>query len=350
MRLTAIEDAEYKRYTSLYDFSEYLSGKTVLITGSKGIVGSGIIRWLLYENHRKKNGTHIIASSREPDIIPQYIDEGDDISFCRFGNECDLTEQIDYIIHTAAPTSNIVFKENPVESLCSIIDGAETILKLAKRETGCSVIYLSSEEVYGTPNEKLPVPETFVGTIDSLSIRNCYPLGKKTCELLCKAYYEEYGVDVKIIRPTVILGLFQPYSSVKVEAEILRCIVENKNLYMKSNGMTKKSVIYTMDAISAILTVLFKGAAGEAYNATNPDTFATVRDRAYKAFSLFNPSISVEFAKQDNAVDFGYLPQRSLQENISKLINLGWSPLTSMDEIYEIEISRFKSAISDGIN
>lgn len=343
MKLTGFEKKEYERYTSIFDYSQFLSGKTVLITGSKGIVGSGIIRWILFENERKDNGTHIIASSRSPERIPSFIEENDAISFCKFGDEGKITEHIDYIIHTAAPTSNKVFKEQPVESFHSIVNGAETVLDLAKRQKKCSVVFLSSEEAYGTPNADKPVPETFVGAIDSLNVRNCYPLGKKASELLCKAYYEEYGVDVKIIRPTVILGMYQPYESVKIEAEILRCILENKNLYMKSNGLTKKCVIFSMDAFAAVLTVLFKGKAGEAYNATNPNTYETVKDRAYKAFERFNPNVTIEFAEQDTSLASGYLPQRALQEDISKITNLGWRPLASMDDIYEIDIMRFKN-------
>ena len=342
MILSDIEKAEYGRYTAKYDFSRYFCGKTVLVTGSKGIVGSGIIRWLLFENSKHNTGTKIIASSRNPENIPDYIEEGDNVSFCRFGEEGSICEHVDYIIHTAAPTSNKVFREQPVESLRSIVDGTETILAFAKKQGDCSVIYLSSEEAYGTPNASEPVSEAYVGAIDSLNIRSCYPLGKKVAELLCRSYFEEYNVDVKIIRPTVILGLYQPYDSVKVEAEILRCVLENKNLYMQSNGMTKKCVIYTMDALSAVLTVLVKGVAGEAYNATNPETYDTVKDRAYKAFRMFNPSLSIDFAEQDTSQTLGYLPQRALQEDVSKILELGWEPLATMEDIYRIDIDRFR--------
>lgn len=341
MKLSVLEKQAYEDYIKEYDFSEYMKNKTILVTGSKGIIGSGLIRWILFVNEKCGTNTRIIASSRNPDLIPDFIETDDNIAFCRFGEEHGIVEKIDYIIHTAAPTSNKVFKEQPVESMRSIIDGAETILELARRQEKCSVIYLSSEEAYGTPNATERVKESFVGAIDSLNIRNCYPLGKKASELLCRAYFEEYGLDVKIIRPTVILGLYQPYNSVKVEAEILRCIMEDKNLYMKSDGMTKKCVIYTMDALSAVLTVLFKGKAGEAYNATNPETYETVKDRAYKAFAKFNPNVTIEFAKQDTSIASGYLPQRALQEDISKISDLGWNPLASMDDIYEIDIKRF---------
>lgn len=343
MRLTDLEEPIYEKYIEEYDFTEYLRDKTILITGSKGIVGSGLIRWILLVNQRCGTNTHIIASTRTPEFVPDYIDDDDSIVFCRFGEEQNLAEQIDYIIHAASPTSNKIFQEQPVETLRTIVEGTAMILELARKQENCTVLYLSSEEVYGTPDKPEPVQETFVGAVDSLNVRSCYPLGKKVSELLCKAYFKEYGMNVKIIRPTVILGLYQPYDSVKVEAEILRCILEGKNFCMKSSGKTRKCVIYTMDALTAIFTVLFKGNAGEAYNATNPDTYESVRGRADKAFARFNPDVGIEFVGQDISKTLGYLPERALQEDIGKIRGLGWRPLASMDDIYTVDLKRFSS-------
>ena len=65
-----------------------------------------------------------------------------------------------------------------------------------------------------------------------------------------------FGIDVKIIRPTVIHGLFQRYEETRVVNELLQCLLENKNFVMQSDGMTKKCMMYSLDAISAIFTVM----------------------------------------------------------------------------------------------
>ena len=259
MKLTDIEEREISKYVKLFDFSESLKDRTLLVTGSKGIVGSGIVKWILYENEHNNLNCRIIASTRDVTRKPSYIEDTDNITYVTFGKELEecADMQIDYVVHSAAPTSNKVFKSQPVESLHVIVDGTEQMLQLS-RQHNAKMIYLSSEEAYGTPDAEKPIKEDFVGAINSLSTRSCYPLGKKVAELLCRSYYEEYGVDVCIIRPTVILGLWQEYDSVKVEAEILRCIIENKNLYMMSDGSTKKCVIYSLDAVSAVLLVLTK--------------------------------------------------------------------------------------------
>lgn len=348
MILTAIEEREISKYTKLFDFSKELKGKTLLITGSKGIVGSGIIKWLLYENGNKNLNCRIIASTRDVTRKPSYIEDKDNITYITFGKELEdcADMQIDFVVHAAAPTSNKVFKSHPIESLHVIVDGTERMLQLA-RQHNAKMIYLSSEEAYGTPDEEKPISEDYIGAINSLSTRSCYPLGKKVAELLCRSYFEEYGVDVKIIRPTVILGLWQEYDSVKVEAEILRCILENKDLFIKSDGLTKKSVIYSLDAISAVFTVLMGGGkSGEAYNATNPATFCSVRDRAYAAFKEFNPNVTIEFATVDLSQKSGYLPKRSICEDITKISQLGWKPHADMSYIYSIDISRFKNNVN----
>ena len=110
---------------------------------------------------------------------------------------------------------------------------------------------------------------------------------------------------------------------------------------MKSDGSTKKCVIYSLDAVSAVLTVLTKGLAGEAYNATNPDTFCSVKDRAYNAFAEFAPSVTIEFETDCNAQQLGYLPKRSLCEDVTKISKLGWKHYADMSYIYMIDIERF---------
>lgn len=164
MILTEIEAREISKYSKLFNFSNELSGKTILVTGAKGIVGSGIIKWLLYENEKHSMNCRIIASTRNASSIPPYIESQDNIVYVPYGDELESCSdmQIDYIVHAAAPTSNRIFKSNPVESLRVIVDGTERMLQLAQRHNS-KMIYLSSEEIYGTPCEEKPVTEEFPG-------------------------------------------------------------------------------------------------------------------------------------------------------------------------------------------
>ena len=343
MKTTDIEKKELSKYIELFDFNGFINKKTILITGSKGLVGTGLVKWILFQNQIKGTDTRIYASTRNPNEIPEYIEESDNIRYVKYGAENSIDERIDYIVHAASPTGNKYHMQHPVETFRTNVDGMEMMLDLSLKNAGCSVIYLSSEEIYGLPADDSPaMTEDMVGAIDSLNLRSCYPLGKKASEFLCYASAEEYGIDVKIIRPTVIHGLFQRYEETRVVNELLRCLVENKDFIMKSDGLTKKCMMYSLDAISAIFTVLFKGEKGEAYNASNPDTFITVRDLAQHLVKTFNPSIKVIFEKGTATKADGFLPHRTIVQDCSKLINLGWKPYGSLTHIYEVDLERFK--------
>ena len=342
MKLSSIEYKELSFYTNKFEFGKFLQDKTILITGSKGLVGTSLIKWLLLQNSLNKTNTHIVASTRNPDEIPDYIEKTDNIEFIKYGTESSFSKSIDYIVHAASPTGNQYHMLHPVETFKTNVDGIETMLELAKNNKECMLIYLSSEEVYGLPPDDSPaMREDMFGAIDSMNLRSCYPLGKKASEFLCYAYVHEYGVKAKIIRPTVIHGLFQRYEEPRVANELLRCIIENKDLIMKSDGLTKKCIMYSLDAASAIFTVLFKGNSGEAYNATNPATFLTVNDLANYLFNRFNPNLKIVFDQEKANKNDGFLPHRTLLQDCTKLMKLGWEPIASLDHIYEVDIERF---------
>lgn len=342
MRLSSLEKTEYGRYIEEFDFAAFMKDKTFLITGSGGMTGSAIMKWILYENRIHDANARIYASTRHPERLPDYIEQNDNIVMCEFGKEEDVIggAGVDYIIHAASPTERGFFIRYPAETLKIIIEGTIKALDIC-REKKSAFILLSSVEVYGAADTEIPVGEESAGAIDSLNIRNGYPLGKKGAEFLTHAYSREYGCDTKVARISAIQGLYQDYDEQRIFNEITRCILENKNLTMKSDGMSKKSIVYTLDAVSGIFTALFKGEKGEAYNITNPETFLTMRGLAERMFSTFNPEIRIEY-DITSETDTGYLPHLSLVQSIEKISRLGWKPITDLERIYQIDIGRWK--------
>ncbi len=342
MKITDLEKKEILKYISLFPFTENIKNKTFLVTGAGGMTGQAVIKWLLLEN--EINGTHafVYASTRNPQKGLAYLDETDSVILCEFGKEKEAIgeKQVDYIIHGAAPTARTFFMEHPVETFDIIANETLRLLKLAQEKEHCRFLYLSSMDVYGTPHSEEPVAESYVGTIDPLNIRNAYPVGKRSGEFLCNAFEKEYGVDTVIVRPASIQGLFQPYEEPRVFNEILRCLAEKRNLVLKSDGTVRKCFLYTLDAVSAIFTVLFYGKRGEAYNVTNPETFRPLKDIAEHLFRQFSPTNKVVFEIQKESVT-GYLPSFSFVQSNEKICALGWKPVCSMDEIYEIDLKRF---------
>ena len=84
MKYTDVEFRELSEYIENNDFDRYLNGKTILITGSKGLVGTSLVKWILLQNKIKNCNTHIIASTRNPEDVPGYIENCDSIEYCEY--------------------------------------------------------------------------------------------------------------------------------------------------------------------------------------------------------------------------------------------------------------------------
>lgn len=343
MKLSALENNEFRRYVNFCPITGILKNKTFLITGSKGLFGEGLIKFLLFLNYKNDLNLRIFASTRNPEKRMEYLDTFDPVVLCKFGNEesCVLENKIDYIIHCAAPTERQFFIDCPSETFRVIVDETERLLDLAKRSHVDSFLYLSSVEAYGSASSSDPINESYIGKVDQLNIRSGYPIGKKAAEFLVFSYFKEFGVPGKIVRPSSVQGLFQPYSEDRVYNQILRCMIENKNLVLNTKGQSKKSIIYSLDAITGILYILINGKSGEAYNLTNPSTFMTVAETASKVFQNFKPNLSIDYDIKPNS-ETGYLPPLCLLQDIGKIAKIGWAPHTDLIDIYRIDLERFK--------
>ena len=336
-----IFEEEFCRYAKYINYS-LLKDKTFLITGAKGYLASATIRFLLYLNKTYNLNLFIYGATRNPAKIPDYIQEYQAIKYINFDTFDNLIydRPIDYIIHSAAPTSRLEFINHPLETFDIINNGTRRILDFSKNNNVKSVLYLSSVEIYGSPKTTDLVKETDYFALDQNEIRNCYPLGKKVAEYLCKTYYKLYNLPINIVRPSSVQGLFQPYTEDRIFNQILRCILEHKDFVMKTKGETAKTLIYTMDAIYGMLTILLSSKYGETYNLTDSRTFFKMKDIVQNIFDHFETGLKVIFDLEDDAKT-GYIAPLSYNLDITKLEGLGWKPQTDLYKIYEIDLRRF---------
>lgn len=343
MILSEVELSELSKYIEKTRIYKEISNCSILITGANGMLGTGIIKWIVYMNEKYNTNISIYASTRDTNNVPSFYEKKDNITWCSFGRE-EITikdRNIDYIVHGAAPTSREFFINSPVETFRVIVDSTERLLDFARKQTNCRFLLLSSMDIYGAIDSDVPVSEDYVSSIDPNNTRSGYPLGKKASEYLCHAYCREYGIDALAIRLSSVQGLFQKYDEPRIFNEILRCLVEKKNLVLKSQGNSKKCFLYTLDAISAIFKILIHGKKDEVYNTTNPESYITIRELAELIFSELNPELQVEYDIQDNTLT-GYLPELSFVQDNSKIEKLGWKPEKNIIEIYRTDLKRIR--------
>lgn len=320
-----------------YGLSNQFDGKTVYITGATGLIGSNLVNELL-----SKVNCRIVVQVRDKSKAESMFGDKTDYVICDLSKKPLYDGKIDYIIHCANPTSSKYFVDNPVETIQTAVNGTINVLEFAKEKEVQSVVFLSTMEVYGTPEKGHKVKENEGGSFDPAIVRNCYPLSKQTCESLCTAYASEYGVPTKVLRLTQTFGPGVKYNDNRVFAEFSRCAIEKRNIILKTKGDTERCYLYTSDAVSAILTVLLKGEDGQIYTAANEDTYCSIYEMAKLVAGL--SGIEVEIQEQDISKT-GYANTLYMNLDTSKLRSLGWEPEVGLEDAYKELINYMKNNI-----
>lgn len=315
----------------------YLEGSTVLITGATGLLGKTIIFSLMEWNARKaRQRIAIVALVRDPEKAERAFGVGADNIDYIVGDirTVDLSDhKIDYIIHTASQTASRAFVEEPVETISVAIDGTRNLLEYAKNNAVKRMMFLSTMEVYGTPQTDEKVDESHPSDLDSMNVRACYPLSKRMCENICASYGKEYHVPFNILRLTQTFGPGINYNDQRVFAEFARCVVENRDIVLKTRGETKRQYLYSTDAVRAIFVIMGSDCAGEVFNVANEDSYCSIWEMANMVAQDISGKINVR-VEEDDIGKYGYSPRLNMNLDIAKIKQMKWEPQISLEEAY----------------
>lgn len=321
---------------------EKIENSTVFVTGATGLLGSQIVKALACLNRVRNARINTIALVRSMDkaktVFGDLLKRGDiTLMVGDVNQQLTCPGAIDYIIHGASATSSKYFVEKPVETIATALDGTRNVLEFARDKSVKGMVYLSSLEVYGTPERtEGRITEKDYGYIEPLSVRSSYSEGKRMAECICASYAKEYGVPVKVARLSQTFGAGVEYADGRVFAEFARCAVEQKDIVLHTAGNTVRSYCYTRDAISAILYILLKGQTAEAYNVTNMDTAVSIREMAeLVAEKIGKGKIKVVVDIPEDIASFGYNPEMVIRLDATKLESLGWKATVGLEEMYQ---------------
>lgn len=318
-----------------------LRNSSFVITGATGLIGSLIVKYLLYANRTMNFGAKIYAVVRNVEKADKIFAEEktDALTYV----VADLTKEkvncegdCDYIVHAAAVTASKVMVSDPVGTICTSIDGTEKMLQLAVEKKAKAFIYISSMEIYGQPTVGGKTAEKDLGYVDIENVRSCYPEGKRMCECLCTAYVAQYGVNVISARLAQTFGAGILPTENRVFAQFARSVMRGENIVLHTTGESEGNYVYTADAIAAIMTLLVKGKAGEAYNIANEDSHITIRNMAeLVAREIAGEKIQVVIDIPEDSVSLGYAPPVKMWLDASKMRELGWKPEIGLVEAYK---------------
>ena len=320
------------------DLFTFFSGRTILVTGATGLIGSMLIKSIMTANDILHTNIRVIGHVRNIEKA-EAVFEGfrrDTFTITNV-NVKDIAEPIDYIVHTASPTQSKFFISNPVETLHTSINQTVECLELSKAQNIKNMVYLSSMEQYGIQYEDYQtMTEDDLGYINHLDTRSSYSEGKRACECYCYAYAKEYGVNVTIARLAQTFGPGVSGDDNRVSIQFAKSALQNKDIVLHTKGESLSNFCYLTDALTGILVLLKAGVSGEAYNICNAKETRSIYDIAkLVAHEVVGGRISVviDIPETNN---YGYAPTVKYYLTADKLQALGWAPQINMKEGYQL--------------
>jgi GDP-L-fucose synthase len=220
----------------------------IFIAGHNGLVGSAVFRNL--KKHGYKN--LIVISKKKLDLKKS---KKVDLFFKK--------KKIEYMVICAALAGGIVANSKyPVDFFNENILIQNSLLNAALKFKLKRTIFLGTSCIY-PDNAKTPIKEDLLLTGKIHETNEAYATAKIAGIQLCKALYNQYGLDVIALMPTNIYGINDRYDIEKshvIPAMILKFLNAKKSnkkiVKVWGDGTPKREFLYSDDLAEAIRIVL----------------------------------------------------------------------------------------------
>ncbi|MCX6423583.1 MAG: dTDP-glucose 4,6-dehydratase [Actinobacteria bacterium] len=236
------------------------------ITGAAGFIGSHFVRQLLAGEY----GTDVTAVTvydklTYAGILENLATVADDPRY-KFvkGDICDgdLLDQVlpghDIVVNFAAETHVDRSIHGPQDFIITNVVGTQTILDACLRHGIARTVHIGTDEVYGS------IDAGSWTESEPLLPNSPYSAAKAAAEMLVRAYFVTYGLNVSSTRCSNNYGPYQ--FPEKVVPLFVTNLIDGGKVPLYGDGMNVRDWLHVDDHCRGIAIVIAKGQAGEAYN------------------------------------------------------------------------------------
>jgi dTDP-glucose 4,6-dehydratase/UDP-glucuronate decarboxylase len=326
------------------------AGRSVFITGANGMLAAYMADTLAYLNDSGalQQPCRLMLLVRSLDRARQrfaHLLERNDVELLIQDVCAPLAPsfEADFVVHAAAPASPRAYLENPLASLDANTFALRALFERLRSRPPRSMLYVSSSEVYGTPDATaIPTPESYVGRIDPLSRRAYYAEAKRAGETYCLAYHEAHGFNVKIARPFHVHGPGLRLDDGRIVPALIAMGLRGERLTLESDGRATRTYGYVSDATVQLFHILLGQRDGEAFNVGSDRPETSILELASEIARLFGQREPVAVNRApDNANGRG-APARACPDLTKVTRAFGIEPRVGLGEGLRRTIRWFK--------
>jgi UDP-glucose 4-epimerase len=241
---------------------------TFLVTGGAGFIGSHLTDSLVADHHRvivlddlstgsRVNLSASLATGRV-ELVEGSVLDADVVDGC--------VRAADACIHLAARLGVGRIVAQPLDSLRENVIGADVVLSAAAHH-GRKLLFSSSSEVYGKLNKRglSEADDRVIGS--PAKSRWSYAIAKEFGEALARAYVQEHGTEMVVVRLFNTVGPRQAGAYGMVLPRFVRQALAGEALTVYGDGRQTRCFTDVHDVVRALRYLLAAdGAAGGVYN------------------------------------------------------------------------------------
>ncbi|WGR97906.1 NAD-dependent epimerase/dehydratase family protein [Bradyrhizobium sp. ISRA443] len=167
----------------------------------------------------------------------------------------------DHVIHLASIASPTFYRRYPVETIDANIWGLRRLLEFYRDSNRLKgLLFFSSSEIYGDPTETaIPTDEEYRGNVACFGPRACYDESKRFGEMMCYVFSKAYGMPITVARPFNNYGPGMRIDDCRLPADFARCVIDQRDIVILSDGSPTRTFCYISDAIRGYLLCLLHG-------------------------------------------------------------------------------------------
>ncbi len=321
----------------------FWKNKKVLVTGGAGFIGSHLTEKLVQEGAIVKVADSLENSSL--DNLKSCLNKIEllkldlrDMKAC-----CDAVRNADIVMHLAAKIGGVGFnvKHQGTMFTANVLLNTN-VMEAARLEGVKKYLCISSACVY--PRYcTIPTPEEEGFKDDPEPTNFGYGWSKRIAEIQAKAYEQEFGMRIVIIRPYNSYGPrdhFQLDKAHVIPALINKVASGVDPLVVWGDGEQSRSFVYVTDIVNGMMLALEKGVYGKVFNIGTQEEIK-IKDLASLIIKLFGSKIKVKF----DLKHLGGQPRRNADISKAKKI-LGYYPRVSLEDGLKETIRWYKQKLN----